>query len=297
MPTPNAERATLPVEIFVPPSDEAERLLRSIPGLVAQAPASPQGPARLLRDALVAPFTQLTFLSFDLQAFLFEVFHTTRWARAGHLFGMTGVNLFAMAGLSQLSAGIDGIDLGALYAGALLCWYAVVSRDARLALWWAAMVPVVLGLYSLAGLWLQWTAGFDSLVASPWLWVAASAVMISTSHIPEPRLPPRAGDPLRWMSIREFVLGPPGRPRPLGAVIPRAIRIALLPISGTIDELWAAPRLLPYNVLFLMFQAGYAPARRAELHDRAVRAIASGQPALDFVGIGGGRPLPRPDDR
>jgi hypothetical protein len=45
---------------------------------------------------------------------------------------------------------------------------------------------------------------------------------------------------------------------------------------------------MPYNWLMLMMRLGYAPQRRAQLQDWAERAWATGQPALDFVGSGGG---------
>ncbi|MCB9781199.1 MAG: hypothetical protein H6742_21715 [Alphaproteobacteria bacterium] len=276
-------------EIFVPPSREARRLQAVAPRLTGDP--GDTGAVRHLRDALVAPFTQLTFLSFDLQAFLFEVFHTTFVSRAGHLLGMVGVNLFLMAGFSALTAGIDGIDGGAVYAGALLCWYAAVSRDAELPGWWWAMVPVVGGLYGLSQGYLALTAD-AAWWASPWIWMLASAFLISLSHAPEPRLPPRAGDPHRWVSVPDFVLGE-DRDHPPTLAARRALRVAAYPFIGLVDELWASPRLLPYNVLFLMFAAGYAPARRQELHDRATRAMAHGQPAVDFVGTGGGALLPR----
>lgn len=280
-----------PTELFVAPSDEAEALLRLFPGLVAQAPDAPPSPRRHLRDALVAPFTQLTFLSFDLQAFLFGVFHTTRIARVGHLVGMAGVNLFLMAGFSQATAAWPSVNGGAVYAAALLCWYAALSRDARLSLWWFAMIPVVLGLHLAAEAWLAATGGAGW--ASPWLWMGVCALGISLSHAPEPRLPPRAADPLVWMSIREFVLGPPSEPNPPRLAVRRALRVFVYPFIGALDELWASPRLLPYNVLEILFALGYAPAMRATLHDRVERALASGNPAIDYVGIGGGAVLAR----
>lgn len=275
-------------EVFVEPSDEARALLRLAPRLIDQQPEGPLSARRLLRDALVAPFTQLTFLSFDLQDFLFGVFHTTWTARMGHLVGMTLVNLFLMAGFSELTAALPGVDGGALYAGALLCWYAAISRDARLALWWLAMVPVVGGLYALSQAFLVHTTGLTAAWSSPWLLVLASALVISLSHAPEPRFPPRAGDPLAWVSVPDFVRGPAGARNPSVRVLRRALRVALYPWIGLVDELWASPRLLPYNVLHLLFAVGYAPRRAAELQDRVDRALASGNPAIDFVGIGGG---------
>ena len=118
--------------------------------------------------------------------------------------------------------------------------------------------------------------------------------MVSLSHAFEPLFPPRAGHPLRWLSIGAYVRGPDGARRTAMAL--RAARVASFIVLGFFNELWASPRLLPYNVLRLMLRAGYAPALRAVLDERARRAWASGNPALDFVGIGGGTFLAPPSD-
>ncbi len=55
-----------------------------------------------MRAVLVAPFTQLTFVSFDLQVFLFDVLHTTALSRVGHFVGMCGVTLFATALVAEV---------------------------------------------------------------------------------------------------------------------------------------------------------------------------------------------------
>ena len=250
-------------------------------------PADGRGalPWRALRSCLVAPFTQLTFVSFDLQMFLFDVFHRSVGARAGHLVGMSGVNLFAMALAVRWTGSIGG---GGAYAAVLLLWYAAVARASRLWLWWFAMIPVVIGL--LAGA--AWLAPRD------WGWLVlgfvAAGAMVSLSHAFERLFPPRAGDPLRWMPTREYILGPTGARTTAATALVRAARVASFAVIGWFDEVWASPRLMPYNVLRLMMAAGYAPAVRAVLDNRARRAWASGNPALDYVGIGGGTFLAPP---
>lgn len=280
------------MQVFVEPSEEAMLLLSWAPGWLGQSPDAPATLSHGLRNLLVAPLTQFTFLSFNLQYFLFQVFHRTWLARVSHLVGMALLNLFLMAGLSQLTAGSatwpwGGLDGGALYATALLSWYAAISRDARLPLWWLAMVPVVGGLYLASRAFLV----ADPLGLSPWLLVLASAAFISLSHVSEPFLPPRAGDPQRWVPVRAFVLGPPQALHPPGQILRRALRVFAFLCFGLLQELWAAPRLLPYTILDLLFSLGYAPRRRDALMALTQRAIDSGNPALDFVGIGGGTPL------
>lgn len=42
---------------------------------------------------------------------------------------------------------------------------------------------------------------------------------------------------------------------------------------------------MPYSLLLLMFRAGYRPDVAARTRAYAERAMASGNPAIDFVGI------------
>jgi hypothetical protein len=277
--------ATSDAELFCEPSGEALRLLRWLPSLTSPHDGRGALPWHALRVFLVAPFTQLTFVSFDLQMFLFDVFHTTRVARVGHFAGMVGVNLFALA----LAVRESGSPLGgAVVAALLLAWYAVVARAVRLALWWWVMVMVVAALLVAA-------CALGAVVTPRALavGVAISGAVVSLSHAFEPLFPPRAGDPLRWLSVAEYVWGPTAMRNTAGVVALRALRVASFTLIGWFDEMWAAPRLLPYNVLRLMLRAGYAPTLRATLDDRARRAWASGNPALDFVGVGGGSFLAR----
>ncbi len=273
-------------ELFCEPSVEAHRLLRWLGPLTTPTDGRGSLPWRALRSFLIAPFTQLTFVSFDLQMFLFDVFHTTRTARAGHFTGMVGVNLFVLA----LAVHASGTPLGgAPVALALLAWYAAVAWTTRLALWWAVMVAVV------AALWAAACALGAALTASALaIGLAVSGAVVAFSHLPEPLYPPRAGDPLRWLPLGEFVRGPDGARNSLATMALRSVRVSSYLFIGWVSEIWASPRLLPYNVLRLMFRAGYARELSAVLDERARRAWASGNPAIDYVGIGGGSFLAPP---
>ncbi len=288
-PRAQAERfahASSDAEIFCEPSTEAHRLLRHLGALTTPPGGRGSLPWRTVRAFLVAPISQLTFLSFDLQMFLFDVFHTTLPARVGHFVGMTAVNLLALALLVQAT----GTPWSAVVvAASLLGWYAAMARATRLALWWAVMV-VVLGGIAFGACTLAAAATPHTLRVA--LFVAGLA--LSLSHSFEPLFPPRAGDPLRWVPIRTFVLGDDGARNGVARSLLRALRVGMYPFIGMVGEMWASPRLLPYNVLRAMLRVGYAPALRAELDDRARRALASGNPALDYVGIGGGTFLAPP---
>jgi hypothetical protein len=87
------------------------------------------------------------------------------------------------------------------------------------------------------------------------------------------------------MSVREYLLAPE-----LGSGT-RALRLGhllIISVIGIVAESWASLRLMPYNWLLVMMRLGYAGERYAELQGWSDRAWASGNPALDFVGSGGG---------
>ncbi len=269
-----------PSELFAPPSAEHVRLVRYLPWLVSPRPDNDGPIARFLRMVMVAPMTQCTFLSFDLQVFLYGVFHTTLTARIGHFVFQALVTLWLMVAATALPAG--HLVLG----GVLLAWYAAMARQDRLWLWPVVMVPCVGGLVLAA----QWIAQ-QPWAVHPLLWAIACAFIVALSHAPEPYLPPRTVEGNRWLTVKDYILGSGHLPSPRWL---RALRVGLFPIWGTLDELWASPRLVPYGVLLLMFAAGY----RRDVADRHAqwlqRALQSGNPSLDFVGICGAaylRPL------
>ncbi len=272
-------------EMYAPPSQEARFLLRHLPGLVSPPGGKPGRLAGLVLMVLVAPMTQLTFVSFNLQSFLFLVFHRKWPARMGHGVFMTTENLFILAFLRQFvlaQTPFGALDGGLAYALLLLVWYGVVAWQERLLLWWAVMVPVVGALYLLSG---PVLAQMATLGLPVWSGIFASAFLIAASHAPESALPPRASDPQRWLSIPAFVMAPGlGLLQRLG----RALRIPLLLALGALDECWAAPRLMSYNYLMILMRFGYAPDLARKLNGWCDDAWKSGNPALDYVGTGGG---------
>jgi hypothetical protein len=275
----------LDAEVYRPPSAEARRLVRRVAWLTSPARGEAPVGTRLALQLLIAPMTQLTFFSFELQAFLFLVFHRHRVAIVGHALFMTTVNLFLLATLREVAVAHTAagtLDAGLLYAALLLVWYGGVALQARLPGWFAASVPIVAGLYTLAGP----LGGLcrARLHLSPAWGIVASAMLVALSHSAEPHLPPRTVDPWRWVPLREYLVAP-------GGAWARLVRLAYLGVVfviGSAAEAWASLRLMHYNWLMLMMRLGYAPARRAELEGWAERAWATGQPALDFVGSGGG---------
>lgn len=294
------------VEVFAPPADEARRLVRTLGWLVAPADGTPRWFHRLFGFLCISPFTQFTFVSFELQAFLFNVFHTRLASRLGHLLLMPVVNFFVMVALAQLRLGPHpvahgwagpGVNGATLYALLLIGWYFAVARTERLFVWWALTIPLVLALALGADAYYCHTFAIGAartwyaptpLLCSPYLWMAVASHLIADSHVPEPLLPPRLSNPWRWISLREYLFGTPDAPHGVGKVLLRVVLSALELLAGAVNEWWAAPRLMPYNWLILMFRLGYKPALWSRLKSQAERALASGNPAVDFVGIGGG---------
>lgn len=72
-------------EMWVPPSAEHRWLYRHVRWLVAPPQGQGSLVARLLRAAMVAPMTQLTFVSFDMQCFFVPDFPLDLGRKAGSL--------------------------------------------------------------------------------------------------------------------------------------------------------------------------------------------------------------------
>ena len=99
---------------------------------------------------------------------------------------------------------------------------------------------------------------------------------------------------MHWIPPAEYLLGSAGRRNPPGTVLRRAGQLAAQAVFGTVDEIVASPRLLPVLLLELLWLCGHNQVQRAAWRTLSARAIASGNPALDYIGIGGPTPLRSP---
>jgi uncharacterized membrane protein YGL010W len=247
---------------------------------------------------IVAPFTQLTFMSFEHQAFLYGVFHQSRLARLFHGVFMPCVVFFLMAFFAQFRVPLETLSFsGAHVLGvALSIWYVRLAWSVRLRAWGvlSAVLTTLLAIGADA-YHLRFAAVGDpawyastSLAASPLLWMWVSAYLVMCGHFGERAIPPRVGERWTWQRTPEHFLGTREKPSTMGGFARATLNVFTQSLLGTINEWWASPRLAPYGLLFVMFEAGYAPERHARHRDFVERAIASGNPALDYVGVGGG---------
>jgi hypothetical protein len=275
--------AGLDAAMWVPPSRGQLLWLRRAPALFAPAGGTGRGLARWWAIATVAPGTNVTGLNLAYQAYLNHVFHRTRLARVGHAACMP---VIVTALLYPVHAALPG----ALALAAWWAYWAVKERDpvrggcaVGLA---AALCPLAQALGRLG-------AAGPSPLAQPWAWLLLAGALQAGSHILEP-LPPRVTRSVHWVPPAQYLLGRAGQRNPPGTVARRAGQLAAQAVFGTVDEIVASPRLLPVLLLELLWLLGHDPARRAAWRALSARAIANGNPALDYIGTGGPTPLHAP---
>jgi hypothetical protein len=275
--------AGLEASMWVPPSRGQLFWLRRAPALFAPARGTGRGPARWWAIATVTPSTNVTGLNLAYQAYLNHIFHRTWLARVTHAACMPVIVTALLALLNPVHATLPG-------ACALAAWWAYWAVKERDPVWGACAVGLAAALWPLA----QWLGRLGqaqpSLLAQPWAWLLFAGALQAGSHILEP-LPPRVTRSVHWIPPAQYLLGRPGDRNSPGTVLRRAGQLAVQAVFGTVDEIVASPRLLPVLLLELLWQLGHDPVRRADRRALSARAIASGNPALDYIGTGGPTPL------
>ena len=275
--------AGLDAAMWVPPSRGQLFWLRRAPALFAPALGTGRGLARWWAIATVAPGTNVTGLNLAYQSYLNHVFHRTRLARVGHAACMPVLVTALLALLYPVHATLPG-------ALALAVWWAYWAVKERDPVWGSCAVGLAAALYPLAQALGRLGAADPSLLAQPWAWLLIAGALQAGSHILEP-LPPRVTRSVYWIPPAEYLLGPPGHRNPPGTVLRRAGQLTAQAVFGTVDEIVASPRLLPVLLLELLWLSGHDPVRRAAYRALSARAIANGNPALDYIGTGGPTPL------
>lgn len=263
--------------------------------------------ARAVTWFTVVPLTNLTPFSLTYQAYLNLIFHRTAIAWIGHALFIPLTTWWLMVaacplvGAAPASHAIGWATLlawngAALVAGALALWYLVWAAIERAFLWGAACVAVVAAMWLGANAYYTcthlgggapWYAATEAAY-NPLVWTAVSALCQALTHIGEAEMPPRMNCTNRWIPMRSYVRGDAGYPSQELSLAARLATMAAHFVCGPIDEWMAAPRLLPVYILELLFFLGYQPARRAHLRSLAAQSLAGADPALDYVGTGGG---------
>ena len=272
----------LEAQIWVRPSRGQLFWVRHAPALFGAEPASGRL-TRWWRIATVTPATNITGLNLVYQSYLNMVFHRTRLARWGHLVCMPLIVAAMLAALCPLRLGPVNASLPA--AVVLAVWWAAWAVKERDAVWGACGVALAATLCGLANV-----AYHARPLGGPVTWILLGSLLQAASHILEP-LPPRVSRSPRWVPVREYVFGPPQARHAPGQVVRRLGHLAAQTVFGTIDELVASPRLLPVLLLDWLWRAGHRPQQSAACRAFAADAIASGNPALDYVGTGGATPI------
>jgi hypothetical protein len=278
--------AGLDAALWVPPSRGQLFWLRRAPALFAPAHGTGRGVARWWAIATVTPSTNVTGLNLPYQSYLNHVFHRTRLAKAGHAVCMPVIVTALLALLYPVHGTLPG-------AVALAAWWAYWAARERDVVWGGCAAGLAAALCALALALGRLGAAEPSPLAQPWAWLLLGGALQAGSHILEP-LPPRVSRSVHWMPPAEYLLGRAGHRNPLATVARRACQLAAQAVFGTVDEIVASPRLLPVLLLELLWLLGHDPERRAAWRAVSARAIASGNPALDYIGTGGPTPLRRP---
>lgn len=208
--------------------------------------------ASVLDYALVLPRAHWRLGDVRWQYAIYDVFHTTALSRFTHAAGMTPNTMtWTMLASLLLPGPIDG---------GLVVWALV----AALAFVYDRLAGVVTLLY-VGALWLAGQALLDAFgdaaLFRTLLLTAALAFFQAVGHAPEPVPPP-------WSGGDTFV--------PVGAwlrtaSVGRILGYGTMVVMGPLLEYWAAPRLLPVQVLKVLVALGHRPGLRGEA---AVREVA-----------------------
>lgn len=300
------------------PIDGTQRFwMRTFPWLFAPRDGRGSLFTRALGMVLVVPLTILTPVSLTYQAYLNRIFHRSITARVGHAALIpvtTWLVMLASASLvgprpvtHDLDAAnlflFNGSAIVAIVLGAYYATWAILERDL---LWGVALVALVFGMWIGANLQFTLTHADDPAAPfyaawntphNPWMWMAITSLGQALSHLPEPDLPPRLNGTHDWVPLRAYLLGSrdeSSHPATRQSCVGRCARMISHFFFGPLDEWIAAPRLLPVYLLEALWCAGHRRARRDAIYALADASLARGNPALDFIGTGGGRFLSRP---
>jgi len=264
----------VPAEILVEPSAEQWFLARKMGWLFAPKPESKNPFARWYQIFTVVPSTNLTNFSLQYQSYLNDIFHTTWVARTGHAIAMPFI-VICMALIARTYTGDTG---GIIFQTVLTLWWLIWAFIERDIVW-----AIALSILS-TGIWFA-SSALAAHNVSPWLPLLGFAALQTLSHTPEP-LPPRVNRSHCWLPLWDYLIK-----CTWGERLKRCKNVVETIIYGFIAETFASPRLVCVIVLEALWAFGHRPQQRAEWKSISRQAIASGNPALDYIGIGGATTL------
>jgi hypothetical protein len=273
------------VEILHPPTREMLFWNRALGRWISPRPDQENFFTRMLGVILVTPSALFANLSVSYQAYLFLLFHRSRLVRAAHALLMPLIMSAVFAGLCTID--VAGVNAGLIALGLLLAWYVVQALANRIFLVALCMVPITCGEYFLGRLW-QTQAYTRPEALSPLLWALVLSGIATLTHIAEPDLPPRVTRTAQWVPFWQFLLGTRQQRLAFPVAAFRFVLIGLQIVWGTLDELLAAPRLLPIIILMYLWKLGFYREQCAKLTGLVQTATKRGNPALDYIGTGGG---------
>jgi hypothetical protein len=275
-----------PVVMLEPPTAEMRFWARAMNPLLAAHERGGWG-GRVVATALVTPLAHVANMSFDFQLYLYGVFHRSRFAKVVHRVSMPAIVLSMLACAAQLH------PMGAWVAAAAFatCYVAHAALNAAMLL--GLVMVSITGL--LAWLATAWASAPLSWWAQPAVCMLVLSAAETLSHIAEPDVPPRASGTPDWVPLGRFYAGDGERPT-TKSFLARLPRSVFMFFAGVGNELTSSWRLLPVDVMHAMWALGYQPARRERVGKLRERALASGNPAIDAVGIGGARLRVSPED-
>lgn len=316
MSTPIVDSRESEAATLIHPIGRAQRFwMRLAPSLFAPRDGRGGAFTRAIGMVLVVPLTILTPLSLTYQAYLNRIFHRSITARVGHSALIPVTTWLVMLACASLvgprpvthDLGVENLFMlngAAIVAAFLAVYYAAWAAIERDAVWGVTLVALVFGMWIGANAQFTLTHADDPNAPfyaawrtphNPWMWMAITSLGQALSHIREPDLPPRLNGTNDWVPLRAYFLGPLAKsdhPATKQPCVGRCARMISHFFFGPIDEWIASPRLLPVYVLEGLWCLGHRRERRAAIHALADASLERGNPALDYIGTGGGRFLP-----
>jgi len=288
--------------ILYPASDEMKFWNDACECFVAQDLENQTCIQRLVGRIFVVPLTNLTGFSLYYQSYLTEIFHTRFLTKLSHYSMMPLVNFFVMVWLAQWTFSTQPshrvtdvfVANGAMvYAIVVLFWWTLWGFISKTRWLGPGMLMPLFLLYILSTLYYQLTRELNPSIRkwyqpcynvwyNPIIWMWVAAFFQAAGHAFEGVVPPRVNGSTHWLSIRATIES---------GGCSGVLAIFFQIFFGTFDEFIASPRLLPLLFIRVAYGMGYMPEQWQLIQTLASLALAHGNPALDYIGEGGGIPL------